>query len=221
MVNQLTNETIGITAEKIICDIGNIPFKASNRTNKEIEEQLKPLIIKIFTFLSKPIKYDSNGEIDFILENMMTLSVKTIKNSKYSKVCPQLIGQTTKKRFLEYFQSPLEPNVNNCKEFIEKNIAIIVREEWNHLFSCDFLMYIFFTNVWNCKIFKKNLRCPFTLPINRYPDDIKSPFTFTRVGIKWKESTTIKYNGKSIAEMQIHRNRDCVKFRFNMNNIIE
>ena len=35
----------------------------------------------------------------------------------------------------------------------------------------------------------------------------------------WIESQTIKYNGASLAEFQIHRHRKSYKFRFNMFNL--
>ena len=40
-------------------------------------------------------------------------------------------------------------------------------------------------------------------------------FTFTKDGEAWNESTTLKYKGVSIAEIQIHKNR-LFKFRFIM-----
>jgi hypothetical protein len=52
-------------------------------------------------------------------------------------------------------------------------------------------------------------------------DDV---FDFTRK-INWVESSTLKVliNNKylSIGEFQIHNNRDCIKFRFNMNNLLK
>tara|TARA_Y100000590_G_C15732625_1_gene1017559 strand:- start:2959 stop:3306 length:348 start_codon:yes stop_codon:yes gene_type:complete len=49
-------------------------------------------------------------------------------------------------------------------------------------------------------------------------------FQFTRGLEDWNESTTIKYNGISIAEFQLHNHRNCYKFRFhilNLFNVIE
>ena len=40
-------------------------------------------------------------------------------------------------------------------------------------------------------------------------------FSFTKEGADWNESTTLKYKGISIAEVQIHKNRT-FKFRFIM-----
>lgn len=218
MTHRQTNETVGITAEKIICDLGNITFSAIGRSSCMIEQEIKPIIERVFTSLPKPIKYDGRGKTDFILEDQTTLSLKTNKTA--SKICPQIIGQTTKKKFLEYFKSSLEPTELNCKKFIYHNIDKIVSEEWNHLFSCDLLLYIFYHKQWSYKIMKK-VRCPFKSPVAKYPEKNISPFTFSRCLEDWNESITLKYYGISMAEIQIHKKRNSVKFRFNMKNIIE
>ncbi|NBO22657.1 hypothetical protein EBU94_04870 [bacterium] len=46
----------------------------------------------------------------------------------------------------------------------------------------------------------------------------KSEITYSHQDRKkdWEESTTIKYKGNSVAEIQIHNNRNCVKTRFHM-----
>lgn len=218
MIYRQNNETVGITAEKIICDLGNLPFPSIERTSYMIEQEIRPIIEKSLSNLPKPVKYDGHGDTDFILADQTTLSVKTNKTA--SKICPQTIGQTTKKKFLEYFRSSLEPNDFNCKEFIYHNIEIVVREEWDHLFSCDLLLYVFYHKQWNYKIMRK-LRCPFKFPTERYSEKLLSPFTFSRSLENWNESITLKYKDISIAEIQIHRKRNCVKFRFNMKNVLE
>ena len=50
----------------------------------------------------------------------------------------------------------------------------------------------------------------------------REKFTFTRPTIeKWNESNTVKYDGISIGEFQVHNNRNCYKFRFNMKNLLD
>ncbi|MDE6407531.1 MAG: hypothetical protein K2K50_02865, partial [Anaeroplasmataceae bacterium] len=56
-----------------------------------------------------------------------------------------------------------------------------------------------------------------TLYINM--DFKKEKFAFTKNYDEWNESTTLKYDGKSIAEVQVHKNRS-FKFRFIMNNLL-
>jgi len=56
-------------------------------------------------------------------------------------------------------------------------------------------------------------------------NDLKIDFkdyqiTFTKNLDNWNESNTVKVNNKSIGEFQIHKNRDCIKFRFHMNKLL-
>lgn len=49
----------------------------------------------------------------------------------------------------------------------------------------------------------------------------KENFSFTKKTIEeWNESNTVKYNGISIGEFQVHTNRNCFKFRFNLKNLL-
>lgn len=48
-----------------------------------------------------------------------------------------------------------------------------------------------------------------------------SKFSFTQSLDSWNESKTLKYCGISMDEFQILRNRNCFKFRFNMNGVME
>ena len=49
----------------------------------------------------------------------------------------------------------------------------------------------------------------------------KDKFTFTKNLENWNESNTVKYYGITIGEFQVHNNRNCLKFRFDMKNLIE
>ena len=50
----------------------------------------------------------------------------------------------------------------------------------------------------------------------------REKFSFTKETIdKWNESNTVKYDGKTIGEFQVHNNRVCFKFRFQMQNLID
>jgi hypothetical protein len=53
---------------------------------------------------------------------------------------------------------------------------------------------------------------------NRYHYD---NFSFTKNVRTWNESNTVKYNGVTIGEFQVHNHRDNFKFRFNMNGIYQ
>ena len=49
----------------------------------------------------------------------------------------------------------------------------------------------------------------------------KEKFTFTKTDISlWNESNTVKYDGLTIGEFQVHNHRSCFKFRFHLANLL-
>jgi hypothetical protein len=64
-------------------------------------------------------------------------------------------------------------------------------------------------------------------PIVRLYEKSHSPnwdmkkISFTQTLASWNESCTVKYDGISIGEFQVHNNRNCFKFRFNFSGLIE
>jgi hypothetical protein len=208
----MTTETFGITCEYIICKLYDlqVPEHIKKRSNEKYFEKYSPIIDNILKESNitplKALGY-KNGCYDFILENEKTLSVKT--NVKGIKICPQNIGQLTRKKFDEKFNLK---NKNDLlrKEFIIKNIHTIIKIYFDNLFCCDYLLYIspsksFILN-------KKDVK---------YIKFLNENFTFTRYLNSWNESTTLKYNKISIGEFQFHKNRDCIKFRFHFNNLLK
>lgn len=87
-----------------------------------------------------------------------------------------------------------------------------MRRYWDNLFHCDYLIHFYGFRDHSVKyvVFDK---------INP-PVFEKNKFSFTRQGHRWNESTTVKYDNISIGEFQVHKNRDCFKFRFNMTGIV-
>ena len=82
----------------------------------------------------------------------------------------------------------------------------------NYLLESDYLLWIYKKkDIYNYKIFDAD----FAKSMVWDP----SKFSFTKPSIlEWNESNTLKYNGISIGEFQVHKARSCFKFRFNMEN---
>ncbi|MDE5947075.1 MAG: hypothetical protein K2G63_07220, partial [Oscillospiraceae bacterium] len=104
------------------------------------------------------------------------------------------------------------------KEISINRIGEIINIYWNHLFSCDYLLYIYNIVKGNVlldnpcfRAFKKCLNPPVWNTANFY---------FTKSLDNWNESNTLKYCGVSIGEFQAHNNRNCLKFRFNLDGIV-
>lgn len=105
--NKINNESIGITAEYIICELSGINFNTSpERIDRKDYNMLRDVGSSALNELPKINEHIGhlNNSIDFILADNKTLSVKTnfVKNTQ--KVCPQNIGQITRQKFIVIFK---------------------------------------------------------------------------------------------------------------------
>lgn len=221
------NETLGISAEVAVCSLFNIeiPFEYKNRYSTNLQNDLMPIITKAFKHLPKVVSTTgtnsgerggtSKSSFDFTLEGNKTLSLKT---NKGNKVCPPEVGQPGAKTAYLYFGHLTE---SNCiSDDIFKKIALsriydMMTIYTNHLLDSDFLLWIYKKkNEYDYLILNSDFAKDFTWK--------KELFTFTKNSLEeWNESNTVKYNGITIGEFQIHKKRSCYKFRFNMKNFIE
>lgn len=223
----LNTETFGMTAEKTICDIFNLEFPSHliSRTSRIIESQIKSTIIDSFLYLPKPIKHtgsehgirkaESKCPYDFLLEGNLTLSLKT---NTGNMVCPPEVGQPGASTCYLYFKDLCdysEINELSFKEMVYKNIDKMLNIYATHLFDSDYLLWLYQKkDNYFYTIFKKDYASNFEWK--------KENITFTKENIEnWNESNTVKYNNLSIGEFQVHKNRNCYKFRFNLTNLIK
>lgn len=223
----LNTETFGMTAEKTICDIFNLDFPSHlvSRTSRVIESQIKDTIIDSFLHLPKPIKHtgsepglrkaESKCPYDFLLEGNLTLSLKT---NTGNMVCPPEVGQPSSSTCYLYFKHLCdsdEINELSFKKMVYKHIDKMLNIYATHLFDSDYLLWIYQKKEkYFYKIFKKDYATNFKWK--------RENITFTKENIKdWNESNTVKYNNLSIGEFQVHKNRNCYKFRFNLTNLIK
>jgi hypothetical protein len=223
-IDQINNETIGITAEKAICDIFSIkyPSHLKTRSSLQIQRELDNVIKMAFEKIPKPIQHtgSSLGErgkkskcsFDFILEGGYTLSLKTNKE----KICPPEVGQPSATTCYEYFYPYIDGDkVTNdtFKNMVLNHIDKIIPIYVTHLFDSDYLLWIHKNkDKWIYDIFDKNTAKNIIW--------IKDKFSFTKPNIdEWYESNTVKYDNITIGEFQVHSHRNCFKFRFNMKNL--
>lgn len=232
----ITNETYGISCEIAIADAFGVPVSPEYRMRGEnkIIQLVQPYVVNIFNCygIPAPISHcaEKQNPVDFILRDNSTLSIKS--NMKdLGKVAPQNIGQPTAETFFDYFTAEFFQDEGiefpfQGVEFVDekekkqmfKNFAlnypeILIREYWINLFHTDH--YLHFYNLANGQV--KYIY----LTKLAVPNFDKRLFTFTKEIGNWNESTTIKYNGISIGEFQVHTNRNCLKFRFNMKKLLK
>ena len=100
------------------------------------------------------------------------------------------------------------------KNMVYNHIADIMPIYVEHLFDSNWLLWIYREKTgykfkaisqFNTKNFKWE----------------KDKFSFTKPNIEqWNESNTVKYDGLTIGEFQVHNHRSCFKFRFQMANLL-
>ena len=222
---KITTETLGMTAEKVICDLFDLEREdhINKRSSRVFEKEITPSIVEAFKHLPKAIEHSgsksgerggtSKSSYDFILEGNKTLSLKT---NYGKKVCPPEVGQPSSKTFMIYFGDLLdEPFSDDAfKRLVLEKIHFMIPRYLEHLLDSDYLLWIYKEKeAFNYKIIESiNLD---NLKWNR------EDFSFTRDSLDtWKESTTVKYKGISMGEFQIHKSRNSYKFRFDMKKLL-
>ena len=237
----INNESVGISAEAAIAKSFDISINPDyeERADKTIVDLLmeNDNVKRIFKKerIPDPVSHIAEGRspIDFILTDNKSLSVKT-NHDGLGKVAPQIIGQPTAETYFTYLEQyfsnfnvteklnaeGLKDTYKNrayiFKKFSIDNIAAVTEMYWKNLFDCDY--YLHFFNLYS-----------YSNPLDNYvllgkaetPKWDNDKFSFTQTLDSWNESNTLKYYGISIGEFQVHRNRNCFKFRFNMKGIIE
>ena len=229
-MSNFNNEEIGISAEVAIADAFGISVTHGyrNRGNEYIVKLIQPYVANIFKSegIPNPIKHIAEGQnpVDFELSNGYTLSVKT--NQQFSKkVAPQNVGQPTSSTYFQHFKKLYGNNIpssysERCQLF--KSVSIERIDEvmsiyWDNLFHCDYLLHLY-NIIDNCGNINNNINY-IVYPYLDSKSFEKSKFSFTQTAQSWNESNTVKYSGITIGEFQVHNNRDCFKFRFNMDGV--
>lgn len=210
-----SNETFGMTVEAVICRLFNIPIPASLHNRYKFSMITSEIALKILDTLwdTPPVRHiGGSASVDFAVmtgDGEKTLSVKS--NTSGDKVCPQTIGQTTKRKFAEYFQiSPV--NDQTIKRYIMGNLKHVIFEMLDNLNCCNYLLQVKQSG-------KVELHHGDFTDFKNLIEN--SELKATQTLESWNESVTLKYvssSGKEIsfAEIQLHTHRDQVKFRFMM-----
>ncbi len=202
----VNTEEIGKTFEMAICKLFNTPYNGKYKYSEEDAEKMKNRISGLKDIFSSCEHIGKQDKYDF-KTNIGYLSAKTTKSS--DKICPQVIGQPSKNNFCKYFKLPLTSTNNDIKKYIVENTTSLLEEYVENTFHCSLVYY----DTLKDKV----------LYINKKRDLVwdNNKLTFSRSLEDWNESSTLKYDGKTIGEFQVHNNRSGIKFRWNLGYLLD
>ena len=227
---RFNNESFGISCEYVLCKIYNLKNNLHSRINYNYINNLTTILNQFKYEFKKDYKLEckkyigfKNNHIDFLcsdnINKNISLSVKSNINNN-NLCCPQNIGQCTfnsyiskikKNHYFKFNKISLNSKFQ-IKKFIINNINKLFIIYYHNLFSCNYLLWI------------KENNNNINYDIIKKPNIIKLKpelFTFTKNLKTWKESNTLKYNDITLGLFQIHNNRNCIKFRFNLSNLLK
>ena len=230
MLGEFKTEIVGISAEVAIADEYGVAISADYRcrADERVIAMTRGVVREAFSKhnISVPVRHIAEGQnpIDFVLKDNGTLSVKSNQRG-LGKVAPQNVGQPTALTYWTYFKDFADDDVSGDykkKAAMFKRVSLARIDEllkiyWQNMFECDKLLHFYdFIN----KNGGLNAR-PKYISFSKLesPNWEKDKFSFTQTAATWNESNTVKYCRRSIGEFQVHNNRDCFKFRFNMDSI--
>ena len=208
----VVTEDLGKIFEMAICMLYEIPYVGKYKYSMTKAEEIKETFINLKILFPYKLKHtaEKGNQYDFTGDELpeIKLSAKTTK--KDGKVCPQVIGQPSRKKFCSYFDIEDTLSLDEIKEYIQSNLIKLLKIYFEHTFDCSVVYY--------------NEKSKIRWFINKIQDvaweNCVFEFSHIQNNKKWNESTTIKINNVSIGEFQVHRHRDCIKFRWCFENLI-
>lgn len=233
MLSKYGTEQVGISAEVALADLTGVSISEAYRTRSrdELVRHIKPSLSRLIKSIPKPIEHiaEDKSPVDFLLEGEKTLSVKS-NMRKAGKVAPQNIGQPTAVTFWSRLPHlvPLGVEIGTLsyresagvfKQVAQDSIENLLVKYWENLFDCDYTVYVY-----NVVDDQDRLTVePFVILFNKTesPDWQMGKVTFSRSVADWNESCTVRYNEVTIGEFQVHNNRNCFKFRFNISGLLD
>lgn len=222
----MNNETIGQTAEYAVCKYFDIKPKIDkSRINENICDNIINQCKQFdFPIIKESIGYKNNS-IDYLCEDGKTLSLKSLKRDD-GKICPQVIGQPTLRKWDAYWSLDYNGELNRNYErfeWIKQNIHKFLNEMLKYTYCCDYLILIR-----NCN---KSPKIEYLKKIEpTYFDEQVIQYTQSEYIEKYnikkgkfsEFSTTLKMDNISIGEIQFHKSsRKQVKFRFYRSFLIQ
>jgi len=212
---KVITEDLGKIFEMAICLLYDTSYNGKYKYSMEeafkIKDQIFPLKELFPYMLTHTAK--NGARYDFTTSSESTeikyLSAKTTK--KGDKVCPQVIGQPSKKKFCQHFILQDTYDTPQIKLYIQENVKKMLEKYFEYTFDCDIIYY----NQQRKRILfiKKNSDIDW--------QQYNIEFSHIKNNKEWNESTTISIDGDSIGEFQVHNHRDNIKFRWCFEKLLD
>jgi hypothetical protein len=211
---KVKTEDLGKIFEMAICLLYEIIYDGNYKYSLEEANNIKEKLHKLKNVFPRYIKHiaKNGNKYDFecVDDDKIHLSAKTSKK-KDGKVCPQVVGQPSRKKFCNFFGLDLSYSLEQIKDYIETNITSLLGIYIENTFDCPIVYY----NKHRNKILFVQLK------ENIIWTEYNVLFSHILKNKKWKESSRISINGITIGEFQIHNSRDCIKFRWLFEKILD
>jgi hypothetical protein len=208
----VVTEDLGKIFEMAICLLYEIPYVGKYKYSMSKAEEIKTKIENLKLLFPYSLRHtaEKGNQYDFTGVEMPEKKLSAKSTKKDGKVCPQVIGQPSKKKFCQYFDIDQTLTLEQIKEYIQANIQNLLK--------------VYFENTFDCSVVYYNEKSSLLWFINKIQDvaweNYAFEFSHVQNNKKWNESTTIKINNISIGEFQVHNHRNCIKFRWCFENLV-
>ena len=208
----VVTEDLGKIFEMAICLLYEIPYVGKYKYSMSKAEEIKTKIENLKLLFPYSLRHtaEKGNQYDFTGVEMPEKKLSAKSTKKDGKVCPQVIGQPSKKKFCQYFDIDQTLTLEQIKEYIQANIQNLLK--------------VYFENTFDCSVVYYNEKSSLLWFINKIQDvaweNYAFEFSHVQNNKKWNESTTIKINNVSIGEFQVHNHRNCIKFRWCFENLV-
>jgi len=209
---KVVTEDLGKIFEMAICLLYDTPYVGKYKYSMDDAEKLKDKIKEMKNIFPQNITHtaEKGARYDFTCSNSEGLYLSAKSTKKGDKVCPQVIGQPSKKKFCQHFGLENSITINEIKQYIQENIRNMLQKYFEYTYDCPIIYY---NQHKNLILFVKKIN-------DIHWNDFEIEFSHIKKDKEWNESTTISIQDVSIGEFQVHNHRDNIKFRWCFENLI-